>query len=90
MDSEIYDFTHQNSNIIVSNLSEAYRSTTWVSDLNKSVTHVGSTFIIGTETNDLLQGGKGNDYLCGGGEMTVLKITAATMLFMVAQGLTPT
>ena len=67
MDSEIYDFTHQNSNIIVSNLSEAYRSTTWVSDLNKSVTHVGSTFIIGTETNDLLQGGKGNDYLCGGG-----------------------
>ncbi|SCC68129.1 polyurethane esterase [Kosakonia oryziphila] len=67
MNSEIYDFTHQNSNIIVSNLSEEYRSTTWVSDLNKSTTHVGSTFIVGTETNDLLQGGKGNDYLCGGG-----------------------
>ncbi|MFJ5855939.1 lipase [Enterobacter cancerogenus] len=67
MNSEIYDFTHQNSNIVVSNLSEEYRSTTWVSDLNKSITHVGSTFIIGTETDDLLQGGKGNDYLCGGG-----------------------
>lgn len=67
MNSEIYDLTHQNSNIIVSNLSEEYRSTTWVSDLNKSTTHVGSTFIVGTETNDLLQGGKGNDYLCGGG-----------------------
>lgn len=67
MDSEIYDFTHQNSNIIVSNLSEEHRSTVWVSDLNKSLTHVGSTFIIGTEKNDLLQGGQGNDYLCGGG-----------------------
>lgn len=67
MDSEIYDFTHQNSNIIVSNLSEENRSTTWVCDLNKSITHEGSTFIIGTESNDLLQGGKGNDYLCGGG-----------------------
>lgn len=66
MNSEIYDFTHQNSNIIVSNLSESYRATTWVSDLNKSVTHTGSTFIVGTETNDLLQGGQGNDYLCGG------------------------
>jgi len=67
IDSEIYDFTHQNSNIIVSNLSEANRGTTWVADLNKSITHTGSTFIIGTESNDLLQGGAGNDYLCGGG-----------------------
>jgi Ca2+-binding RTX toxin-like protein len=66
MDSEIYDFTHQNSNIVVSNLSDAYRSTTWVSDLNQSVAHTGSTFIVGTESNDLIQGGKNNDYLCGG------------------------
>lgn len=67
MNSEIYDFTHQNSNIVVSNLSEAYREKTWVSDLNKSIAHVGSTFIIGTDSADQLQGGKGNDYLCGGG-----------------------
>jgi len=67
MNSSIYDLTHQNSNIVVSNLSEQYRATTWVSDLNKSIAHTGSTFIVGTETNDLLRGGKGNDYLCGGG-----------------------
>ncbi|WP_279022769.1 polyurethane esterase [Gibbsiella quercinecans] len=67
MNSEVYDFTHQNSTIIVSNLTEANRATTWVSDLNKSISHTGSTFIIGTESNDLLKGGQGNDYLCGGG-----------------------
>ncbi|RIP93038.1 lipase, partial [Salmonella enterica subsp. enterica serovar Newport str. CFSAN000828] len=73
MDSDVYDFTHQNSNIIVSGLSEGNRATTWVSDLNKSIPHMGSTFIIGTETNDLLKGGKGNDYLCGGGGDDIFK-----------------
>lgn len=67
MESEVYDFTQQNSTIIVSNLSESNRATTWVADLNKSITHTGSTFIIGTQSNDLLKGGAGNDYLCGGG-----------------------
>lgn len=67
IDSEIYQYTDTNSNIIVSNLSEAYRETTWVEDLNKSNPHEGSTFIIGTDTNDLLKGSEGNDYLCGGG-----------------------
>ncbi|WP_380181592.1 lipase [Kalamiella sp. sgz302252] len=66
MDSEIYSYTHIDSNIVVSNLSEENRSTTWVQDLNKSIEHQGSTFIIGTASNDLLQGGANNDYLCGG------------------------
>lgn len=66
MDSEVYDLTHQNSNVIVSNLAEGNRAKMWVSDLNKSLPHTGSTFIVGTESNDLLKGGAGNDYLCGG------------------------
>ncbi len=42
------------------------RANTWVQDLNRNAdTHKGSTFIIGSDGNDLIQGGKGNDYLEG-------------------------
>nr|BFE97148.1 hypothetical protein GCM10020185_76840 [Pseudomonas brassicacearum subsp. brassicacearum] len=35
-------------------------------DLNRNAeTHTGSTFIIGSDSNDLIQGGQGNDYLEG-------------------------
>lgn len=64
--SNLYNFTHWNSIIIVSNLSKDMRGKTWVEDLNRNAEkHVGSTFIIGTDSNDLLKGGIGNDYLEG-------------------------
>ncbi|EXU77029.1 lipase [Erwinia mallotivora] len=66
INSDVYDYTTIDSNIIVSNLSEGNRATTWVEDLNKSNLHSGSTFIIGTESDDLLKGSEANNYLCGG------------------------
>lgn len=65
-DSEFYNFTNLNSTLIVSNLSSNMRSKIWVEDLNRySEKHIGSTFIIGTDSNDQLKGGSGNDYLEG-------------------------
>ncbi|MQL47232.1 polyurethanase [Photorhabdus khanii] len=66
MDSTFYDLTHKDSTIVVSNLSNVTRGNTWVEDLNRNAEkHTGSTFIIGTNSNDLIKGGKGNDYLEG-------------------------
>ncbi|AWK42078.1 polyurethanase [Photorhabdus laumondii subsp. laumondii] len=66
MDSTFYDLTHKDSTIVVSNLSNVTRENTWVQDLNRNAEkHTGSTFIIGTDGNDLIKGGKGNDYLEG-------------------------
>ncbi|MNQ52546.1 Lipase precursor [compost metagenome] len=67
LESAFYDLTSKDSTLIVANLSDPARSTTWVQDLNRNAeTHKGSTFIIGSDGNDLIQGGKGNDYLDGG------------------------
>jgi Ca2+-binding RTX toxin-like protein len=66
LESQFYDLTSKDSTIIVANLSDPARSNTWVQDLNRNAeTHKGSTFIIGSDGNDLIQGGKGNDYLEG-------------------------
>ncbi|MFW0885253.1 UNVERIFIED_CONTAM: polyurethanase [Pseudomonas sp. JL1] len=66
LDSALYDLTEKDSTIIVANLSDPARSNTWVQDLNRNAeTHTGSTFIIGSERDDLIQGGQGNDYLEG-------------------------
>jgi Ca2+-binding RTX toxin-like protein len=66
LESKFYDLTSKDSTIIVANLSDPARSNTWVQDLNRNAeTHKGSTFIIGSDGNDLIQGGKGNDYLEG-------------------------
>ncbi|WP_448092783.1 polyurethane esterase [Pseudomonas lini] len=66
IESQFYDLTSKDSTIIVANLSDPARSNTWVQDLNRNAeTHKGSTFIIGSDGNDLIQGGKGNDYLEG-------------------------
>ncbi|TPG76220.1 polyurethane esterase [Pseudomonas arsenicoxydans] len=66
IDSKFYDLTSKDSTIIVANLSDPARTNTWVQDLNRyAETHKGSTFIIGSDANDLIQGGKGNDYLEG-------------------------
>lgn len=66
LESRFYDLTSKDSTIIVANLSDPARANTWVQDLNRNAdTHKGSTFIIGSDGNDLIQGGKGNDYLEG-------------------------
>jgi len=66
IESKFYDLTSKDSTIIVANLSDPARANTWVQDLNRyAETHKGSTFIIGSDGNDLIQGGRGNDYLEG-------------------------
>lgn len=66
IESTFYDLTSRDSTIIVANLSDPARASTWVQDLNRNAeTHKGSTFIIGSDANDLIQGGSGNDYLEG-------------------------
>ncbi len=66
LESQFYDLTSKDSTIIVANLSDPARSNTWVQDLNRNAeTHKGSTFIIGTDAADLIQGGSSNDYLEG-------------------------
>ncbi|WP_095194242.1 polyurethanase [Pseudomonas sp. Irchel 3A7] len=66
LESGFYDLTRKDSTIIVANLSDPARANTWVQDLNRNAeAHKGSTFIIGSDGNDLIQGGKGNDYLEG-------------------------
>jgi hypothetical protein len=66
IDSRFYDLTSKDSTLIVSNLTESARGKTWVEDLGRSgEPHTGSTFIIGTDSNDLLKGGSGNDFIEG-------------------------
>ncbi|MBF6039152.1 polyurethanase [Pseudomonas sp. P154a] len=66
IESKFYDLTSKDSTIVVANLSDPARANTWVQDLNRNAeTHKGSTFIIGSDANDLIQGGNGNDYLEG-------------------------
>ncbi|QXQ20664.1 polyurethanase [Pseudomonas tolaasii] len=65
--SKFYELTNKDSNIIISQLSSTNRESTWVQDLNRyAEKHTGSTYILGTDGNDLLKGGAGNDYLEGG------------------------
>lgn len=64
--SEAYEYTHRDSTIVVSTLSEENRQSVWVEDLHRSpVEHTGTTFIMGSETADLIRGGSDNDYLSG-------------------------
>lgn len=66
MDSAFYDLTGKDSTIVVANLSDPARGNTWVQDLNRNAEpHTGSTFIIGSDKDDLIQGGQGSDYLEG-------------------------
>lgn len=67
LSSEFYDYTSQDSTIIVSALSDATRDSTWVRDINRyAENHNGPTFIIGSDYNDYIKGGYGIDYLEGG------------------------
>jgi Ca2+-binding RTX toxin-like protein len=66
LNSEFYSLTGKDSTVIVSNLSDVTRGTTWVEDLNRNADkHSGPTFIVGSDSNDLIKGGTGNDYLEG-------------------------
>lgn len=66
LESKFYDLTSKDSTIVVANLSDPARGNTWVQDLNRNAEpHKGSTFIIGSDNDDLIQGGRGNDYLEG-------------------------
>ncbi|CAI0874782.1 polyurethanase [Serratia quinivorans] len=66
LNSEFYSLTGKDSTVIVSNLSDVTRGTTWVEDLNRNAEkHSGPTFIVGSDSNDLIKGGTGNDYLEG-------------------------
>lgn len=66
VDSEFYSMMSKDSTVIVSNLSDVKRGHTWVEDINRyAEKHTGPTFIVGSDGNDLIQGGRGNDYLEG-------------------------
>jgi Ca2+-binding RTX toxin-like protein len=66
LDSEYYGYTNLNSTIIVASLSDEMRASTWVQDLNYFARpHEGPTFIVGTDKDDLIKGGRGIDYLEG-------------------------
>ncbi|AWT49665.1 triacylglycerol lipase [Psychrobacter sp. YP14] len=66
--STFYEYTKQDSTVIVADLTAVSRATTWVQD-DKSHTssHYGSAaFIVGSEHNDLIAGGKNFDYIDAG------------------------
>ncbi|MCK3838888.1 MULTISPECIES: calcium-binding protein [Pseudomonas] len=86
-DSELYDLTHEDSTIIVSSLGSDARSNTWVEDLGRyGSSHNGPTFILGTDTDDLLRGGAGNDYLEGGGGNDTFQTGGGDNLVLGGQG----
>jgi Ca2+-binding RTX toxin-like protein len=67
LESGFYGQMSRDSTIIVANLSDPARATTWVQDLNRNAEpHKGDTYIIGSDGNDLIQGGKGADFIEGG------------------------
>ena len=67
-DSSFYEFTKQDSTVIVSDMTTVGRATTWVSDRDTHTSdHFGtSAFLIGTRHNDLIAGGSNSDYIDGG------------------------
>jgi Ca2+-binding RTX toxin-like protein len=67
VESGFYEQMSRDSTVIVANLSDPARATTWVQDLNRNAeAHKGNTFIIGSDGDDLIQGGKGADFIEGG------------------------
>ncbi len=73
-----YEFMERDSTTIVANLSALSRGITWVQD-KQAITsdHYGTTaFIIGSQYDDLLQGGVAGDYLYGGAGNDTIKTGA--------------
>ena len=70
-----YEFMERDSTTIVANLSALSREITWVQD-KQAITsdHYGSAaFIIGSQYDDLLQGGTAGDYIYGGAGNDTIK-----------------
>lgn len=68
VDSSFYDHTTQDSTVIVSALSAFSRQTTWVQDdYAHTSSHYGSAaFLVGSQYDDLIAGGKNYDYIDAG------------------------
>ena len=68
VDSSFYDYTTQDSTVVVSALSAFSRQTTWVQDdYAHTSSHYGSAaFLVGSQYNDLMAGGKNYDYIDAG------------------------
>lgn len=66
--SAFYDLTSQDSVVVVSNLGADMRGTTWVRDkASPTSDHFGApAFVIGTQYDDKLADGRGNDFIDGG------------------------
>ena len=73
-----YEFMARDSTTIVANLSALTRGITWVQDKQTDTSdHYGTTaFIIGSQYDDLLQGGVAGDYLYGGAGNDTIKTGA--------------
>lgn len=65
--SAFYEFTHQDSAIVVTNLGADLRPTTWVEDkAAPTSSHFGApSFVIGSKFDDKLGDGQGNDWIDG-------------------------
>lgn len=67
-DSTFYEYTQQDSTVIVSDMTTIGRATTWVSDRDTHTSdHFGSAaFLIGTQFDDKIAGGSNADYIDAG------------------------
>jgi len=83
LESGFYEQMSRDSTVIVANLSDPARATTWVQDLNRNAEpHKGNTFIIGSDGNDLIQGGKGADFIEGGKGNDILRDNSGHNTFL--------
>ncbi|HGW5376719.1 TPA: calcium-binding protein [Pseudomonas aeruginosa] len=66
-DSSFYPYIERDSTIVISALDPISRGMTWVVDKNTSTSsHFGTpAFLLGTNSNDKLQDGRGDDFLDG-------------------------
>ncbi|SUB82860.1 Lipase precursor [Pragia fontium] len=75
VESQWYNLTEKDSTVVVANLSDNMQEKTWVEDLNRyAQPHVGETFIIGSEGNDLIRTKSGINYLDGAGGDDIFSI----------------
>ncbi|MCC3345245.1 calcium-binding protein [Psychrobacter sanguinis] len=75
IDSSFYEYTKQDSTVVVSALTAVSRQTTWVQDdYAHTSSHYGSAaFLVGTQYDDLIAGGKNFDYIDAGKGNDIIK-----------------
>lgn len=76
-ESVFYEFTHQDSTMIISGLGADLRSITWVEDKSSPTSnHFGTpAFIVGTQYDDKLSDGAANDWLDGGAGDDMIRVS---------------